>query len=106
MEELEQESVSQERRSNPFLEITPQMKRKVRKCSFQEDNEDLELDFSSPARNKKTTCETPAPAKSFGRVQWMLEDKGTPVKGIDSIMNFYENQNERGSRFNEDFEEI
>jgi len=64
------------------------------------------LIFQVPQEINKITCETPAPAKSFGRVQWMLEDKGTPVKGIDSVMNFYDNLNERGSRFNEDFEEI
>lgn len=53
VEELDEDSGSQEQRKNPFLEITPQMKRKVRKCSFDDNNADMVLDFSSPTRNKR-----------------------------------------------------
>ena len=89
VDEADMDSGSQERRSNPFLEITPQMKRKVRKCSFQDNNGDLNLDFSSPPRTKKLACETPAPCKSFGRIQKMIEE-ATPMKSKQSDLDYYE----------------
>ena len=63
-EEIEEEDEygSKEGRRNPFLEITPQMKRKVRKWSF-ENNGDMVLDFSSPTRERKLVWETPMPVK-------------------------------------------
>lgn len=99
-----QDSDSTERRKNPFLDITPQVKRNVRKCSF--DNSNMILDFSSPTRNKKAQCETPAPCKSFGRVRKYqenddyAEEDGTPNKY------YFENFNDRGTQFKEDFDEI
>lgn len=92
----------QEKRKNPFLQITPQMNRKVRKCSF--DNQNMILDFSSPTKKKKLTCETPAPAKSYGRVRQYLEESASK-DGTPDVYGF-ENFNDRGTQFKEDFDEI
>ena len=81
------------------------MKRKVRKWSFQDNNGDLTLDFSSPVRKKKLVSGTPAPVKSFGRVEKMLEEE-TPIKSRHNALEFFEKFNDRGSRFMEDFHEI
>lgn len=104
-EEIEEENEydSSERRKNPFLEITPQMKRKVRKWSF-ENNGDMVLDFSSPTREKKLVWETPMPAKKFARIPRFIEDNDSGDK--EETFKFYEKFNDRGSRFNEDFIEI
>ena len=61
MEDIETDHVVMPTRNNPFLTITPQMNRKIRKCSFDDNNNNnMELDFSSPTRAKKIS-ETPAP---------------------------------------------
>lgn len=96
-------SDSKEVSKNPFLEITPQMKRKVRKCSF-ENNENMVLDFSSPTRTKKLVCETPIPAKKFARIPRVQDDDSSSER--ENAYQFYERFNDRGSRFNEDFIEI
>ena len=64
------------------------------------------LDFSSPTRNKRLICATPAPAKSFGRLPKYIEEQDeTPTKGKKAI-DYLEHFDDRGSRFNEDFIEI
>lgn len=100
-EDLDDEG-SKENTKNPFLQITPQVKRKIRKCSF-DNGESMALDFSSPTRTKKIACETPM--KSFARVA-RFNDQDEPFGDNEDTFKFYEKFNDRGSRFNEDFVEI
>lgn len=90
-------------RRNPFLQITPQMNRKIRKCSF-EANESMELDFSSPPRNKKVS-ETPAPNKTYGQVP-MFDIYDSPEDQNQTPFKMFKDLHDRGARFNEDFIEI
>lgn len=59
---MAKDSNSPERRKNPFLQITPQMKRAVRKNSAQNLGS-VSLEFSSPQRKGKLECEAPFACK-------------------------------------------
>ncbi|CAI2361851.1 unnamed protein product [Moneuplotes crassus] len=105
LDEMDQELSSIEKEPNPFLNITPQMKRKVRKCSFQAGEQDSQLEYSSPPRDKKVICETPTPAKTLWKYPNMMED-GTPIKSYEDILAREKLSSDRGDRFQNDFEEI
>ncbi len=105
LDEMDQELSSVEKDTNHFLSITPQMKRKVRKWSFQADNEKEQLECLSPPRDKKVICETPTPAKSLWRYPKIMDD-ATPMKAYEEMLAFEKRSSDRGERFLNDFEEI
>lgn len=91
-------------RKNPFLQITPQMNRKIRKRSFEANENSMDLDFSSPARTKKVS-ETPVPCKTYGAVP-KFDVYDSPEEKNQTPFKLFEHFNDRGARFNEDFIEI
>ncbi|CAI2361439.1 unnamed protein product [Moneuplotes crassus] len=105
LDEIDQSISSAEKEDNPFLNITPQMKRKVRKCSFQAEEKDAQLEYASPPRDKKVICETPTPAKTLWKYPNILDD-GTPIKNYEDVMELAKHSSDRGNRFHNDFEEI
>lgn len=100
MDESDQDS--NERRKNPFLEITPQMKRAIRKWSFEKDTH--MLDFSSPTRNMQFVGDGPTHSKTISKMQKLTEDYSTDEK--EEVHHLFEQTNDRGEKFYEDFDEI
>ena len=88
---------------NPFLEITPQMKRAVRKWSFDKDA-NMKIEFSSPIINRQVLGERPIELRSISKMQKLTEDYSTDEK--EEVYYMYEHVNDRGSKFDEDFIEI
>lgn len=94
---------------NPFISITPQMTYKKRSISFHNNvhMEDDKFCISPKSTVKSKYADTPAPKKTlvsnlkFGSENDSFEDEQDRI-----ARNFIKSSNPRGSRFEEDFEEI
>lgn len=94
---------------NPFISITPQMTYKKRSISFHNNvhMEDDKFCISPKSTVKSKYADTPAPKKTlvsnlkFGSENDSFEDEQDRI-----ARNFIKCSNPRGSRFEEDFEEI
>jgi hypothetical protein len=95
---------------NPFISITPQMTIKKRSISFHNNFHMINDDnfcISPKSTMKSKYADTPVPKKTFAYIPKFGADSDSYEDEQDSIAkNFLKEANTRGSRFEEDFEEI
>ena len=95
--------------ANPFLSITPQVRYKARAMSFHRDSDtnDGNMCVSPKSSTRPKYAETPMPMKSMLTIPKFDPDAGDSDEENERIAQaFIKKYNSRGSRFDEDFEEI
>lgn len=106
--EKEEEDKESEYGMNPFISITPQIKYKKRSISFHhtEVKEDHEFCLSPKATSRPKVMDTPMPTKTIFKLPDFDENGDSEEEQDRLAQQLIKEYDTRGSRFDQDFEEI